>query len=444
MLVYEDETIKGDIYLKEKDKNLNENVIEMDMNKKKEQKHECSNCGEEAIYYNTDTQKWLCENCKNIEDELDKAAAKMEKKLSKRVYSFDIKELIECLSKDEIYNIARNLGVAKISGLNKYKLAEKVIEEYKPLVEKRIELFEEERYKILKSYVDKKGVKKFDEIDEDEVEKCAYFIQQGILYPTVKNEQSVFLMPKIVQNLVKDRNDIEYRRRLKLNTELVNIYRGMNKIYGVLKIEDAVSMLEKFKDNNEINLLDLLREASYYYNEFREEKGYFINNEIDDYKEVLKDIEKEGIQEYASVSKDELISMSEINWVYNSKAGKSFYKEFTSMFSVDKDMTIAMMEDLALDVQELEPSEAVDRMIELINIETEDVKFVASKMMNKFVKKIRLWKLKGNSTNDAKSTALSENVNKVVGRNEPCPCGSGKKYKKCCGKNGNVVQLPVK
>ena len=23
-----------------------------------------------------------------------------------------------------------------------------------------------------------------------------------------------------------------------------------------------------------------------------------------------------------------------------------------------------------------------------------------------------------------------------VGRNEPCPCGSGKKYKKCCGMNG--------
>ena len=24
---------------------------------------------------------------------------------------------------------------------------------------------------------------------------------------------------------------------------------------------------------------------------------------------------------------------------------------------------------------------------------------------------------------------------KSVGRNEPCPCGSGKKYKDCCGKN---------
>mgnify|MGYP006306055905 CR=1 FL=1 len=26
------------------------------------------------------------------------------------------------------------------------------------------------------------------------------------------------------------------------------------------------------------------------------------------------------------------------------------------------------------------------------------------------------------------------NVEKKVGRNDPCPCGSGKKYKKCCGR----------
>ncbi|MFR8989628.1 MAG: YchJ family metal-binding protein [Fusobacterium sp.] len=29
------------------------------------------------------------------------------------------------------------------------------------------------------------------------------------------------------------------------------------------------------------------------------------------------------------------------------------------------------------------------------------------------------------------STRINENR---VGRNDPCPCGSGKKYKKCCGK----------
>jgi len=36
------------------------------------------------------------------------------------------------------------------------------------------------------------------------------------------------------------------------------------------------------------------------------------------------------------------------------------------------------------------------------------------------------------TTNESFSQAKS---NKVVGRNDPCPCGSGKKYKNCCGKN---------
>ncbi|MEL7569873.1 MAG: SEC-C metal-binding domain-containing protein, partial [Eubacteriaceae bacterium] len=31
---------------------------------------------------------------------------------------------------------------------------------------------------------------------------------------------------------------------------------------------------------------------------------------------------------------------------------------------------------------------------------------------------------------DAKVQAVNKNK---VGRNDPCPCGSGKKYKKCCG-----------
>ncbi len=34
---------------------------------------------------------------------------------------------------------------------------------------------------------------------------------------------------------------------------------------------------------------------------------------------------------------------------------------------------------------------------------------------------------------EQKSSGTVRNENKI-GRNDPCPCGSGKKYKKCCGK----------
>ena len=41
------------------------------------------------------------------------------------------------------------------------------------------------------------------------------------------------------------------------------------------------------------------------------------------------------------------------------------------------------------------------------------------------------------STNENGKKAKKEpiRIDKKIGRNEPCPCGSGKKYKNCCGKN---------
>ena len=41
------------------------------------------------------------------------------------------------------------------------------------------------------------------------------------------------------------------------------------------------------------------------------------------------------------------------------------------------------------------------------------------------------------TTNQGDGTVKSTPAKKghKVGRNDPCPCGSGKKYKKCCGKD---------
>jgi preprotein translocase subunit SecA len=41
-----------------------------------------------------------------------------------------------------------------------------------------------------------------------------------------------------------------------------------------------------------------------------------------------------------------------------------------------------------------------------------------------------------NEATDAVAKAKPIRIGPKVGRNDPCPCGSGKKYKHCCGKNG--------
>jgi len=53
----------------------------------------------------------------------------------------------------------------------------------------------------------------------------------------------------------------------------------------------------------------------------------------------------------------------------------------------------------------------------------------------------RLQDMPGKSPKAPASPASNESLRPFkrelpkVGRNEPCPCGSGKKYKKCCGKD---------
>ena len=44
--------------------------------------------------------------------------------------------------------------------------------------------------------------------------------------------------------------------------------------------------------------------------------------------------------------------------------------------------------------------------------------------------------VKNQSTNDSSSDSKGRTIKKgeKIGRNQLCPCGSGKKYKNCCGK----------
>ena len=65
-------------------------------------------------------------------------------------------------------------------------------------------------------------------------------------------------------------------------------------------------------------------------------------------------------------------------------------------------------------------------------------KALADSIVNSFSKIFNntpIWSLKGltpsESTARQKTTIIKD---KEPGRNEPCPCGSGKKYKKCCGR----------
>ena len=89
----------------------------------------------------------------------------------------------------------------------------------------------------------------------------------------------------------------------------------------------------------------------------------------------------------------------------------------------DHDMFDAMIEEIR---------DKTARMILSITIKTPDVKRVqVAKPLNEGF---------DGDTKGQKRVSVAKRNEPKVGRNDPCPCGSGKKYKKCCGSTDNINQ----
>ncbi len=69
----------------------------------------------------------------------------------------------------------------------------------------------------------------------------------------------------------------------------------------------------------------------------------------------------------------------------------------------------------------------------ICNIEQDTTKYINRAKIEANIQREEVAKPTGTNAGDT-GTARRQAVSKKVGRNDPCPCGSGKKYKNCCGR----------
>ena len=84
-----------------------------------------------------------------------------------------------------------------------------------------------------------------------------------------------------------------------------------------------------------------------------------------------------------------------------------------------------------LQVYALEGFQMFDNMMASINAE------ISTFLLNAEVRQnLEREEVKNIQTNDGDKASKKQpkKSEKKIGRNDPCPCGSGKKYKQCCGK----------
>jgi preprotein translocase subunit SecA len=75
-----------------------------------------------------------------------------------------------------------------------------------------------------------------------------------------------------------------------------------------------------------------------------------------------------------------------------------------------------------------------EEMINVIKYETiKNIMLIRIKRQEVKREQVAKVESEGNNVND-KPRPVVKKPSEKVGRNDLCPCGSGKKYKKCCGK----------
>lgn len=97
-------------------------------------------------------------------------------------------------------------------------------------------------------------------------------------------------------------------------------------------------------------------------------------------------------------------------------------------------MTNEPKEETSEKTQEAESTEETAADTEKDNKKDEDIQAVASK----YTEREQIAKPTMTNASDGSQSAnrtVKKSAKEKIGRNDPCPCGSGLKYKKCCGKN---------
>ena len=136
--------------------------------------------------------------------------------------------------------------------------------------------------------------------------------------------------------------------------------------------------------------------------------------------------EKYGKQMLMELEHKALIENVDIRWMDHIDAMEQLKRSVGLKAYGQKDPVLAFRE---------ESSDMFDEMI--TNIREGTVMFVLCAVLRSEEDVKREQKMKPTETNGGDGTEKNRPVKKTekVGRNDPCPCGSGLKYKKCCGKN---------
>lgn len=193
---------------------------------------------------------------------------------------------------------------------------------------------------------------------------------------------------------------------------------ALTNLYGIVPIDKVVEIYN-MQNEEQISFGDV---EAYYYEDLSKHyvyahKNHFVHETIMEFNDFESMLRKKADKPYYIPNQEELFKYSDPNYYEKPKQYHDLCKYSRKhFFAGDDERAELLCENIMWKCRD---DFNIQEVFDLFN--TFEVNFKDEKQVNVVMQ---------NEPFDFDATDMK--TGKKVGRNDPCPCGSGKKYKKCC------------
>ncbi|MFS0788315.1 SEC-C metal-binding domain-containing protein [Shouchella sp. 1P09AA] len=384
----------------------------------------------------------LLEAMMKLREDQAEIAGKHRQKMMKPVkLPIGLRESLQRLTKDQLDAIRKSLNVQRASQLNKNELIDVLSERIPKFVPILLEKLDQPKHDLLKMATSSDHGMSDRDLELD----LRPLMKRGMLFPGSFNGTTIWYMPEEIKAAFNEEEEsIAIQQKIQRNTEWVQLTKGLLYHYGVLstsKLFELLEGLEVFDFLSEgFDLLEILDLDAKMTGDFNSDHQYFSDEIVGDVDELLGKVKEREDLDYRLFSKEQLIQASADMYYEVSPPMQELFSIIERDYEIDH---AEQLDDIGFDLIHFSHENlGVDGLMLFLRDRLEFPSRKHEKEYEKLVKEIfnntPNWELKGHTPNELnpskpRTNVISLSTGRKVGRNDPCPCGSGKKFKKCCG-----------
>ncbi|MBN2797342.1 MAG: SEC-C domain-containing protein [Clostridia bacterium] len=274
-------------------------------------------------------------------------------------------------------------------------------------------------------------------VNEDVLNELEYLLQRYIILAKKEgDEYLIWITDEVKNSFSKISSDILEDIRDGYFSILRGVEASIN-LYGVISYEDLKKVLIEVYEDSYFNITENFDNITKFFPLYEERDLCYIQNNVLYHPAFLENIEVaneflKSNKTYFTTDYEEFIKYANDDYFGNHETFQKYLEYLYSNGLYKEEETSAMFilkafadqGNIDILIESLE--EIGYRIYSELDLE----KLMA--VMIPASKHIRIWGNRGYTLSERSMTEKRDSPK--IGRNDPCPCGSGKKYKKCCGK----------